>query len=260
MTPSAFIAVIRRLVYDAIVGVCNTVLVASPSRKRADFKAGLRQWWSHLSSEDRTHVRTVIHYAVRGSIFRALALLDGVVPFRQDGVPNGHFEVNFVTEPEARTHLLNRPAESLHDLFAWEIPYAPWVIEGAWTNGPFDNEEAQAWLGELAGSEDVGPIRSALVRVTLAEGGKIGARAASRALAAAEVVAVLAGRSAEALPVDLPEWVSDGREADERLVEAARAAVTAVLEGDSELRELWRGSEKFDEWEGRTRSLLARLS
>ena len=83
------------------------------------------------------------------------------------------------------------------------------------------------------------------------------APAAEEALAAAEVVAALAGHRAENLPVEVCTWIdAHGIPADDLLDLALRA--TKRVGSSSELRELW-DEAGADEWLAVMRDLRYRL-
>jgi hypothetical protein len=130
---------------------------------------------------------------------------------------------------------------------------------GAWSHEPFGNDDAGDWLYELEGSTDFSAIESALAAVTSEAGGYLEAPECSAALAAAEIVAALAGKPITSLPDDAAAWVSGKGAPVVALIAQARSAVTAVLES-SELQELWEDSDDYAAWQAITKDLLKRLS
>ncbi len=81
---------------------------------------------------------------------------------------------------------------------------------GAWGHRPFQNDDAADWAASLQHRGGRESISAAFVPVLKAdeEDKYLEAPAASQAIAAAEVVAALAGRPATDLPSDLGEWLS----------------------------------------------------
>jgi len=148
---------------------------------------------------------------------------------------------------------------------------------GAWGAGSFENDWALDWLGDLRESGDVSRVRAALSRV-LEHGGTKHSRAsilerlrgrrrhtdwldadvATRALAAAEIVAAWLGHPAANLPEGLTAWLlqhSVSFRAD--LAALARQAV-GIVKTNSELKDLWEGDET--EWRSVIDDLERRLS
>jgi hypothetical protein len=86
------------------------------------------------------------------------------------------------------------------------------------------------------------------------------APAASQAIAAAEVVAALAGKPAPNLPPEVGEWVACNKLPNRGLIEVAKRVVSRVLE-NSELKELWAegGADYAKPWQTELQGLLDRL-
>jgi len=129
---------------------------------------------------------------------------------------------------------------------------------GAWGVGAFENDDASDWVYQLEEAGDFGLLRETLAAATDPDG-YLEAPACSEALAAAEVVAALAGRAAPDLPEEVRTWVR-----------AHRAGVPADLAGlsvraldqvaaDSELKELWAESDEHGVWVDRLQELRSRL-
>jgi hypothetical protein len=128
---------------------------------------------------------------------------------------------------------------------------------GAWGPGSFENDDALDLLEDVVdGGMDV--IQGAFVMA--GEGASLEAPVASAAVAAAEMVAALAGRPVADLPDEAAEWVQ-GHAAEPRpaLVRQARAAVQRVRE-DSELKELWEAEEYASDWHACMDDLASRLA
>lgn len=136
------------------------------------------------------------------------------------------------------------------------------AMGGAWDMGPFDNDDALDWVWELDDSDSTSILESALKDVTRSML-YISAPECSRAVAAAEVVAALAGNPRAELPDEVASWVrSKNLVADEDLIALARKAVALVRDSSkSELADLWRDSgSNYHDWHASLSDLLKRLS
>jgi len=122
---------------------------------------------------------------------------------------------------------------------------------GTWDKGPFDNDEAADWCGEL---NDAPPgERVAMIRAALAEAADrddyLDADVAARAIAAA---AVLAAQRPGGPPTDSvygPGFLAEGVVLDlpGDLPALAVRAIDRVTGDDSEWRELWSDAGAYDE-------------
>lgn len=129
---------------------------------------------------------------------------------------------------------------------------------GAWGVGSFDNDDALDWVISLEKSEDLSVVIKALDAVTDVAGDYLDASDCCAALAAAEVVAGLAGNSSPSLPKEVLSWLSAHRGVEADVQKKAKHAVRAIL-ADSELRELWEEADEFDQWYATSSDLLQRL-
>jgi len=129
---------------------------------------------------------------------------------------------------------------------------------GAWGAGPFDNDDALDWLNEFE-AEGIQAAGAAIADVLALEGEYLEAPGASRAIAAAEVIAAASGRPAAKLPTDLTRWL-ENRDTfrSPELHQNAVAAIKRVMT-ESELRDLWADSNQLDIWESTLKDLLERL-
>lgn len=128
---------------------------------------------------------------------------------------------------------------------------------GAWGHGPFENDDAGDWIGELEDANDFWAfVRSTLDSIASAGDEYLEAPDCSMTVAAAEVVAASLGR-----PVDeeVQAWVSGQSAAPTEIVDLARRAVGAI-KSKSELRELWEEGDGFEEWLASMKDLEARLA
>ena len=115
---------------------------------------------------------------------------------------------------------------------------------GAFGPGSFENDDALDFAAELEAS-GADALTEVLERAVGADGVRDAGLGAA-ALAAAEVVAALAGRPSRELPDEVKLWVADagagaGSAAGgvEKLLGLARRAVAVVTGGDAELARLW---------------------
>jgi hypothetical protein len=128
---------------------------------------------------------------------------------------------------------------------------------GTGGTGAFENDGAMDWIAELEERGETA-IRDALTAAAGAGADTyVEAPAAEAALAAAEVVAALAGHRVDNLPEEVCAWVdSRGIPADDLVDLALRA--TKRVASSSELRELW-DEAGADQWLATTRDLRYRL-
>lgn len=125
---------------------------------------------------------------------------------------------------------------------------------GAWGTGPFDNDDAADFAGDLSAGAEI-----SFEEVFDLPDGYIEIREASNVLAAAAlVVAAKTGRM-DAVPRDLQDWVRGAK--DELVLHAPRArdAVRRVRE-DSELKEAWSDPRSQNDWEAAVSALEMSLS
>ena len=132
---------------------------------------------------------------------------------------------------------------------------------GAWGIGIFENDDASDWLYTLVEEEGVDALRPTLMAAADLFGiteEMLEEPAGSEALAAAEVVAALLGKTSLNLPEQVLEWVQ-GKEFGPELAFVALKAVKVVLT-NSELKELWEESDYFNAWMSIVNSLRERLT
>lgn len=130
---------------------------------------------------------------------------------------------------------------------------------GTWGTGPFDNDQALDWAGELL---DRGPSR--LTETLRAVGraspdGDIAHEDVEAALAAAEVVSAARGHAARGLPAEVKEWIHDqGFAPSSGLVRDAVLAGQRILEL-STTNDSWIDQADRRAWRRKVRQLLVRL-
>jgi hypothetical protein len=98
---------------------------------------------------------------------------------------------------------------------------------GAWAYGNFANDDALDWVGTLTDRGSAAIIQ-ALSAVSKSDE-YLDAPFASAAIAAAEVVAALAGSPAATLPPEVSTWVASQPKPTQALLGLARGAVERVL-------------------------------
>jgi len=136
---------------------------------------------------------------------------------------------------------------------------------GAWGTDSFANDDALDCLNELVEADDDTPIYEALANVAEAEASDyLRAPVASAALAAAEVIAALAGEPATNTPEDLKNWLGlQPPDVAEALVDVHSDYANAIINRikvSSELAELWAESDHNDAWHAEVDDLRRRLA
>ncbi len=129
---------------------------------------------------------------------------------------------------------------------------------GAWGAGVFENDDALDWIDEFIEERESASIVDTLELIAVADPDEREAPECSEALAAAELVAAMAGRGSAMLPEDAASWASSNPPSDASLLKLAAKAVHAVLD-DSELRDLWEESDDPKEWKTAVEDLERRL-
>ncbi|MBG0831227.1 DUF4259 domain-containing protein [Planomonospora sp. ID67723] len=121
---------------------------------------------------------------------------------------------------------------------------------GTWDVGPFDNDTAADWCGDLHDAPT--EKRPARIRQTLAavagQAGYLDSDLACEAIAAAAIVATQRGGPPITSPY-APDFLleGDGVEIPDDLVPLALHALDRVCTEDSEWRQLWEESDAFPE-------------
>jgi Domain of unknown function (DUF4259) len=131
---------------------------------------------------------------------------------------------------------------------------------GAWGSGSFDNDDASDFIFELEADATGVVVENAIARIAdVAPDDYLDASEASRAIAAAEVVAACRGRPAPNLTDEVAAWATANASGPVKdLADRARQALRRILAG-SELKELW--DEQDDtEWAEAVSELIHRLS
>jgi hypothetical protein len=133
-----------------------------------------------------------------------------------------------------------------------------------WGTGSFENEDAQKFLSELK-SLRLDDLRPLLERAADQED-YLETRESSVAVAAAEVIAALAGpaegQPEYSAPAQIANWVEQNKSASAvELSELRQLSLRAVdrVRTNSELKDLWLEAEGLNEWSAALRDLERRL-
>ncbi|MFI5490777.1 DUF4259 domain-containing protein [Micromonospora echinaurantiaca] len=114
---------------------------------------------------------------------------------------------------------------------------------GSWDSGPFDNDTAADWCGDLDDAD--APERPALVREALSrvagEEGYLDADIACEAIAAAAIVAAQLPAGQPITSPYAPDFLRDGGQLDlpDDVAALAVKALDRVMAKDSEWHDLW---------------------
>jgi hypothetical protein len=124
---------------------------------------------------------------------------------------------------------------------------------GAWGHQFDENDDAADWLADFTDSPTWAKCKEALQLPA----DYIEADTASRAIAAAEVVAAGLGKPHPSLDTAIVQWADQNGEGAKTLRQAASAAVVKA-EDESELQELWEEGDGAD-WHDTLDDLKSRL-
>jgi len=129
---------------------------------------------------------------------------------------------------------------------------------GTWGTRNFENDGSQDWIFEMMENKDGGMVADTL-QFTINKEGYLDASECEDALAAAEVVAALAGKASEDFPEDpLENLDSLDLLATPALKKLAIAAVEKI-KNDSEMKELWTDAGDVNAWVAILEDLQKRL-
>ncbi|MGZ8216812.1 DUF4259 domain-containing protein [Methylomagnum sp.] len=122
---------------------------------------------------------------------------------------------------------------------------------GAWSCESFGNDDACDWVYELEESDHLDFVESTLDAVLATGDDYLEASDATRAIAAAEVIARLQGNVGlrDSYSKSADNWVDKVKLVPSaNLANKARRALDRILGESSELFELWQESEESDAW------------
>lgn len=132
----------------------------------------------------------------------------------------------------------------------------------AWETGLLDNDAALNFLSQASRSDSVAPLREIFTAALTDPRAALDDETASRAIAAAELVAALIGAGAPELPETAKVWAKRyAVSADAALVRLAISAVNRIA-ANSETRTLWQanGDKDLDAWLAGLTELRERLA
>jgi hypothetical protein len=131
---------------------------------------------------------------------------------------------------------------------------------GRWAADTLSNDDASDFLDQIVPNGSVEAIRSVL-DAALNPGSPVSDESASRALAAAEMIAAMVGNPSRYLPAPCKAWaVLHSKDANRNLIESALRAVDRVVK-DSDTQELMQegGAKNLQDWQASVTNLKARL-
>ena len=134
---------------------------------------------------------------------------------------------------------------------------------GAWSYESFGNDDACDWIAQLEEHNDLGFVESTFDALLAVGDDYLEAPEACEAIAAAEVVARLQGRSGgqDASSENVDAWVDRVKlQPSAILIDKARRALDRILAEPSELLELWEDAEPSGAWQAEVKKLKARVS
>ena len=135
---------------------------------------------------------------------------------------------------------------------------------GAWDSGSFDNDTACDWAYGLESASDLAYIEAAFDEVLAAGDEYLEADAGQCAVAAAEVVAKLRGRSSEvsAYTESVDKWVAAHKHLTltPAFLAKADAALARLAREPSELLELWSEGDDGEGWAEQVAELRGRIA
>ena len=129
---------------------------------------------------------------------------------------------------------------------------------GTWGAGPFENDDASDWVYDLELVSDLSVCRNTFLLV-ITEDKYLEQDRGAHTIAAAEVIAALAGARRRNLPAGVEAWLAAHAivpDAEDHTL--ALSAIGRVLAPDSELRALW-GEVADGVWESEVDDLQERL-
>lgn len=129
-----------------------------------------------------------------------------------------------------------------------------------WTIDPFDNDAASQWVSDLVDEDNLEFVRRTLDAAMASARETLDSEDAQRAIAAAELLALLVGNPSPCVCEDLVHWAQAHRpDVQEELLEAADTVLARILAPRSELRSLWQDAGKLDVLSESLETLRVRL-
>lgn len=133
---------------------------------------------------------------------------------------------------------------------------------GAWSHESFGNDYACDWAFELAGTNDLNLVESALDTVLAVGEEYLEEPKSSQAIAAAEVIARLLGNfgTRDSYSELVDRWVTKVKLAPSpALILKAQVAIDRILREPSELLEAWNDGDEDSMWVDAVKELKARI-
>lgn len=127
-----------------------------------------------------------------------------------------------------------------------------------WGSGIFENDDALDWIYDLADSGTLSRVISALDVIIKNKEDELDIPDCRIALAAAEIVAAMAGDPSPDLPEEAEEWIGEKILEDEKIREKAEKAVRKI-QANSELKNRWEKAANYSKWQATISDLIRRL-
>lgn len=118
---------------------------------------------------------------------------------------------------------------------------------GAWGTGSFENDDALDWIFELENAKGFQFLADTFEIVLDQKEGLPEAPDCTVAICAAEVTAGLLGNPSDDLPEEVMEWMEGQPDPSSALLRLATNALNVIMKR-SELKELWKETDDYDEW------------
>lgn len=129
---------------------------------------------------------------------------------------------------------------------------------GAWGYGNLENDTVLDWVEELLETKDLSLISESIEMVL--DDSYLDADTASIAVGAIEILAALQNKPGkEEYDDELDDWINQHKGQGINLLVPALKALGKILI-ESELKELWEETEKFEDWVKTIKELEGRLS
>lgn len=117
----------------------------------------------------------------------------------------------------------------------------------SWGTKTFEDDTATDWLAELIEAEETREFL--LANISIKDGAEPGYDTGVICVAACEIIVALIDEPRRGLPEELKDWLGEN-ECDDitDLPEKAQESLNIVLRDNSELMEIWKDQEDYDEW------------
>ncbi|MFM7855730.1 MAG: DUF4259 domain-containing protein [Flammeovirgaceae bacterium] len=134
---------------------------------------------------------------------------------------------------------------------------------GAWSVDAFGNDDACDWAYELEKTKDTSYVEATLSKVLLVGAECLEASEACEGIAAAEVVERMQGNFGlrDSYTETVDNWVTKLKiTSNTELNKKAHAVLDRVLSEPSELLELWRDSDEYNDWKDSINNIKSRIN